>query len=484
VKCEGSGSAVDKIVVEPYPKRATEIIVAGGKATLEYGDPLVAVTQPDGSQFSPGASAAFLASITPFTTSEAGGAYCGLSEGPAAFLGFNFIRFGDGSAQTRYRDPVQYTSNFNTLVSGTEFSLMMFNRSATYGAHILLHDSGNKWKRVFVNDDQPTNTMDTPIVYSVDFPLTVSRIALALLDLSSIADADFAEVTDSGTNVAQGTTFSCEADSHINKTWTYEAGKITRVSWRNQDATHHWQLSADSTNLSLQVHDGAGYDTLGSSVGVLADATAYELDIVTEGSTCKVYLDKVLKITGTSAKFNAATGASMLFNNLASNDVNLTFYPYPALGGDVFGATDRVVCPQDSDTADCLTDHYMVMRDVIVPSSAGTHFHRGTVYDASPWCLGTVIGSAGEFQLKEYRSGGADIRINGGAASITDNDDGQIAVDGQDSEIFVNGVSIGGTYASTLYEGNTGFKVFSMGTGGVMDAIEIWPRYINTPFRI
>jgi len=379
---------------------------------------------------------------------------------------------GDGLIQLEDADGAK---TVGSMTNGTEKTHLFVQRSDTHGFHVLEHVSGKQWKRLYVDTSAEIGSGSVyPMFAATNGACAVSRIAL--LDLSSIMSADFSEVTDSGTNVTQATTFDCDADCQILKSWTYEAGQVTRLSWREQDATHYWQCSFDSTNISLQVNDGGSYDNLGSSAGVLSDGVAHEVDIVCEGSSCKVYLDKVLKISGTSSKFNNETGAMMLTNDLVSNDCDLTFRPYPALGGTVLGATDRVVCPQADDTGTGDADSYTVIRGIQVPSADNLQLQQrisGTdevTYD---------VDSAGKPILYDN----ATARITGENGDVSSDDDVQVKLQGANGEVWHNGVSDGTTSAIAHATGRT-WKVAALGTGGAADAIEFWPYYVYLPFGL
>jgi hypothetical protein len=70
------------------------------------------------------------------------------------------------------------------------------------------------------------------------------------------------------------------------------------------------------------------------------------------------------------------------------------------------------------------------------------------------------------------------------AAGFIDDDDLQFVLDGADAELFVNGTSIG-TYDSLTVVDGTVFEVDDgQSNGAVMDAVELWPYYINTPFKL
>jgi hypothetical protein len=91
----------------------------------------------------------------------------------------------------------------------------------------------------------------------------------------------------------------------------------------------------------------------------------------------------------------------------------------------------------------------------------------------------TRLYSNGDFRLYETVAGVATQKIAAGAASVSDDDDLQVILDGEDGEIFVNGASLGTTSAiNSVLEGGNGF-IHDIGGGsdGAMAALEIWKLY-------
>jgi hypothetical protein len=464
-----------KCVSEPYPKRSSEIIVAGGKATPAAGDPLIGLTEPDGSAFTMGGLEAMLFSITPWATSATFGAYGLLNTTMGGAAGFNFLRWGDGSAQVRYRDQAAYTSSLHTPVVGEQFTFMLHNRSSSFGQQVLKHSSGRQWQRSFVNEEFPVAASDTPVIYTYDLPMTLDRIAL--LDFSSIASADFSEVTDTKTNPADATAVGSESNCHINFVWTCEITKYAGCHFRYKDNDEYLYWIANADTLSLYENVGAGDAQLATVGGLFADATEYEIDVVANGTSIKIFVDKVLKISVTETSHLTETGGTV-FHNLATNDIVYTAYPYPALGGNVFGATDRVVCPQVNDTFSHTPDFLAVERTIIAGASGSDVKFR--IEDASNYMQRTVAAAGATHKLYKVVATVASALINGGAVDA--DDDITAILDGADGEILEDGASQG-TTSGALFAGNASGSV-AYAPEAIGDALELWPLYVYPPFTI
>jgi hypothetical protein len=465
------------VVCNELPISPRGMTIARSQANPQWDDPRFGLMADDGTSFAIDAGWATFFDFKSFTTDSqvlwSFNTSTASSAWPRGYLSNQEIKIqADDATWPKSADHT----------AGDYEAYLLTKRSFTFGVHLFQHQAGNEWKRLGLGYSSGVAN-DTAYAIVDGLHMAIHVRGLALLDLSSMISGDFLTVTDTETNPAgggSGVSVECDADFHINFTLTYETTKNVYITARRTDADNNVFLHLDDDeDLILYNKTDASNETLGTVNNIFTDGVAVEIDWIAEGGVSRIYVDKVLQISTSGLSWTTVTDGNV-WHDLASNDLVVTIYPYPALGGREFGATDRVICPANNDTASCETDHIMVMRDVIVPSTAATHFHRGTVYDALPYCLGTVIGNAGELELKEYRSGGADTRISAGAATVTDNDHITVEVDGLDSEQLVGGVS-SGTYASTKYFGNTGFKVFSMGTGGVMDWIEFWPLYIYPP---
>jgi hypothetical protein len=295
--------------------------------------------------------------------------------------------------------------------------------------------------------------------------------------LSSIATADFADVTDTETAPAE-VQFDCEADFHMNITWTHEDTKQCWFSGRYTDGNDNLVVN-DTGNGNLYVYETVGGDlsALATYAGVLSDGVAAEVDFVVEGTSASVFLDKVL--LGTVTHTGDADVANGYTNNqLVSNDIVLSTHPYPALGGNTFGATDRVVCPQVNDTFSHTPDFLAVERTIIAGASGSDVKFR--IEDASNYMQRTVAAAGATHKLYKVVATVASALINGGAVDA--DDDITAILDGADGEILEDGASQG-TTSGALFAGNASGSV-AYAPEAIGDALELWPLYVYPPFTI
>jgi hypothetical protein len=99
----------------------------------------------------------------------------------------------------------------------------------------------------------------------------------------------------------------------------------------------------------------------------------YQFDIVAEGTSIKVNQDNVLKTTQTVAEHVTVTGG-VVSDDLATNDIELSTHPYPALGA----ATDRALAPQTNDTGTMSENCLVYIRKIKVPAVDTLEYEFGT----------------------------------------------------------------------------------------------------------
>ncbi len=467
-----------RVVAESSPIVPTEIIIAGGKATPANGDPLIGMTQADGSAFASAAGTGLLISWTPWTadTIVNFGFDSNVSGQPLVPRLITASGAGDGLYQI---EDAAGAKTLGSITAGTEQTDMLMQRSGTHGHHVLQHTSGKEWKRLFVDTSaEIASGAVFPVFMSNNCGCSIS--SLALLDLSAYATADFAEVTDSKSAPPNATTFNCDADCHIRTTFTVEDTKYSYTYFRVADSQNLLAFQITPARQLLLRKLVANSWTTVFSGGNYTDGVEYTFNIVPKGSSVKIYVDSVLITDSTITEHQTETGGQVA-HNLTVNDIELETHPHPALGGQL-GATDRVICPQEGDTDTTIRGDKLrnIYRNVQVPGGERHYFWRGTVYDASPYCSATVFMSNGALSIREYNAGGSDERITAGAATFTDGDDIEATADGADLELFVEGVSEG-TYASALYQTNTGAKLMN---AIAMDGAEFWDLKPLLPFNL
>jgi hypothetical protein len=128
-------------------------------------------------------------------------------------------------------------------------------------------------------------------------------------------------------------THACDIDSHTRITFTTEQTKYFDVYGRYTDATHYgWGVGCTMTGtLRVIWNDGGGIHSLFSENSVFSHDVAYQVDVVVEGATIKVYVDGVLKTTRTLV-YNESVALGAIAHDYVTNDIELLTYPCPAPG--------------------------------------------------------------------------------------------------------------------------------------------------------
>ena len=461
-----------RVVAESNPK-ASGLIIAGGKTTPAYGDPGMWHTKPDGSAFAVGASSAML--VTAKTWVAAKDATFGFDSNTAGALVEPRLLLTSDELNA---DTAGGNETPQAWAAGAEMSFMQLLRSDTHGSHFLIHESGKQWKLFNANAGAIPAASAYPAISNYDAALSLTRIAL--LDLSSWVERDFAEVTDSKSAPAHNSAFDCDADFHLRSTFTYESSGSEYVIWsvRFADINNRIYLRAVTTTGALQIVSvvGGTPDTLFNSAGVFSDGVNHQLDVVGEGSSFKVYVDNVLKLDTTETD-NQTNAGGYIQRVLTVNDIELSTHPAPALGL----ATSRIIAPQDSDTADCPSDNAVYIRNLTLASSGSAVYldRRYKDFDNSHFIQLVDDGRCYDWKIVEGASAQMWVMAIG---VVQDGDTILATLDGVKSEGFLNGVSAGSSVlAGHLNE--TG-AVFSSDRDFVCDALEFWPLYHNLPFRL
>jgi hypothetical protein len=279
-------------------------------------------------------------------------------------------------------------------------------------------------------------------------------------------------VTDSESTPASGTTFDVDADCHARETFTYETGKYVRLWLRRIDDDNYGaDIRAQDGKIKLYEGDD-GVDTHLESTGtVLSDGVAYQLDVVLEGTSVKIYLDNVLQIDQT-LQYQLTTAAGRVTHDLASNDIELSTHPYPSLGI----ATDRVIAPQDEGTSVHTSDCVVCLRNVLLPT-VGNSKYKLRKQDADNYVM-AWWDLNGTLRIYEVIGGVLNSRAST-ATAVSDNDDLAFILDGTSAEIFVNGTSqVSGTL-TTILTGTDGEWIQSGSGGETIDSVELFPRDVS-----
>jgi hypothetical protein len=461
-----------RITTESYPRKASGIIIAGGKASPAYDDPSIRLADPDLAAHTTPVSSAALFTVKQFDDGQNG--QFGFDTNLSGNCLAPFWEYQGGELRIEELVSNVYPLDWN---AGEEQTFMMMSRSDSYGHQFLRWDSGKQWIRHAVTDGTVVQASSIPAIVNYDMACYITTFAL--LDLSDIHEEEFCGVTDTKTNPADDAPITMDADFSSRTTFTYEAGKSVSFffrigsSGRAQDSLY-WTAST-SGNLILYKWVGGSRSQIGIVASQFSDGVSYQVDCVGDGSSIKVFLDDVLKIGVTETDNQTNTYGGEIDHSLDTNDIEITTHPHPALGGSKLGATDRLVCPQDDDETTMDADALLVFRNVTLPSSSYASFDLRRV-DSDNRVV-PLFRSDGELEVQERVSGGWSVRINPGAGVLSNGEDAMLVFDGADGEAFVDGISVG---SSSAFEVLTGTEVeMAESNGMVMDAIELWPLYVN-----
>jgi len=461
------------IICESNPKGNGLILAVSEPPASD--DPRISWTDTDGSALDIDATDAMLATLDSFsagnTTHRVG--FDNATSG--AVIGANY-RFGV--------PVICHNSYGNSMVDNfagnTQRSFIVMQRSDTHGYHYLDFDTGKSWKFGLPHDAAEIGVNQFPAISNYNLLNCYRRIAL--LDLSSKWDRDFAEVTDSESTPASPTQFDCEADFEMRFGYTMELGQKTYFEGRYTDGSNRFYAEMWSNGYVYlrNIVDG-DLQTVGSINLAALDGTWIDFVIVAEGSEVALYYNNILAVSGTvtnDGNNNVAQGN--VSHNLATNDIELTTHPYPALGV----AVDHAICPQVDDIGDCPSDCVIVWRD----HQTGTVSVSGTrmffrIQDATNYMM-MQTASSGAAYVYNIVDGAPNFLISMGSGTVSDGDDVMLMVNGTSVEFFVNGTSEGSSN-SAGFTTETGWKLSTLeGSGGAIPSAEFWPYDPQMPFKL
>jgi len=438
-----------------------DLVCAGGKAAPGFVDPAIWIGRDNaGSVVSYPATAGDVSFhiITPSSLTQI--MNVGFDTGTPGGTEDGFSFRSSGSLEINYgtRIPV------GSFAAGVETKLIVARRSDT-GGHHFIQDGKLLW-----TSETGTNIGRYPGIVSYSAAFTAAEMALLpLATYNSAWGGDWTEVTDTETNPASSTTFSCEADFHARWSWTHEVGKTAAQRFRYTDANNTIGVQDFNNTFSLFKYTGGDFTSLWSGAA-MTDGVSYTADLVAEGSSLKLYLNGVLKATVTETDHQTVTGG-IVIHNLATNDIVLTTHPYPALGI----ATSRVVCPQDNDAFDHEADCVVELKNVTLSSSLSPNIRFRYTSDTNSVPLAIV--SDGSIILSNNASTWNAL-ITGGAGTVSDGDDIVLVLDGVNAEVFVAGTSVG-TTSSLAIVGVSGGVCSELVNGITFDHIACFPRDVS-----
>ena len=279
-------------------------------------------------------------------------------------------------------------------------------------------------------------------------------------------DADYSTVTDSETNPSTGTAIDCAADCWVTGTVTVEDTKYVYVYIRYTDA-NNWVRMSIGTDRVVKLQKNVATSVTDVATGsTLTDATNYRYDIVANGTTVTVYINRALDATGTISD-HATVAQGRAEHTLATNDLVVITHPYPNLGiADVWSP-----CPQAAGTFTHSADFVSYFYVDTLPSS-GTIDVQYRISGSDEWTV--QINSSGDLLLLENATARiTDSAVLSGGERIC------LVMDDDDAALYYDATQ-SGTYASaTLNKTATSGKISSLGTGGVISRLECLPRDVS-----
>jgi len=324
-------------------------------------------------------------------------------------------------------------------------------------------------KLAWVSEELSSASLESSIMNHTD---GWSCSELAVLDLPDNGytdwDEDFSTVTDTKTNPATGTAFDCAADCHVTGTFTCENTKYVYVYIRYTDANNWVRMSIGTDRVVKLEKNVATSVTTVATGSTLTDAQGYTYDIIAEGTTVTVYIDRASDATGTISD-HSTVAQGRAEHDLATNDLTVESHPFPSLGI----ADNRNICPAAADTfthsADFVAEFYV---DAL--PSAGNVDVQVRISGADEWTV--RIDSTGDLDLLEN----ATSRISAGGGTLSGGERIILVADDDDYALYYDTTQVG-TYAdgSGLNKTATSGKVNDLGTAGVISRLACYPRDVS-----
>ena len=436
------------------------LVCTGGKTVPAFGDPGAWLGRDNaGSPAAQTMAAGYGAWFTAKTLVAGKSAVFGFDSNTAGSIPQPYAELA--SNNTLRVDPGNTTPQ--TWTAGTTKTLLQVLRSDNYGSFFI--DGGKLFN---VNNDAIPAASGYVAISNYNATLNVSDLALLpLATYNSAWGGDWSEVTDTKTNPANASEFSCEADFEMSYTFTVEDGNSSYCIARAKTASDYGlSFGVLSDRRPIIVTRPAGVINNLWVGSALTDGVSYKFTLTASGSTVKAYIDNVLVASETAAG-NQTTASGLVVTNLATNDIVLTTHPYPALGI----ADSRVVCPQDDDTFTHSADFVAEIKNVQLPAADDLSFQfRISGSDE----LTLNINDDGSIALLDN----ATSRISAGAGTVSSDDDVVLVCDGANGEIFVAGSSAGTTSAIAHLTGTSGKRDDS--TTGTCDHIACFPSDVSS----
>jgi hypothetical protein len=461
-------------VLHSYPRKASGIIIAGGKASPAYDDPSIRLADPDLAAHTTPVSSAALFTVKQFDDGQNG--QFGFDTNLSGNCLAPFWEYQGGYLRLETLDSNVYPIDWN---AGEEQTFMMMSRSGSIGHQFLRWDSGKQWIRHAVADGTVVRASSIPAIVNYDMACYITNFAL--LDLSDIHEAEFCDVLaeDDAPDHADWELFTravegVEITTTITRPDPITSGNLVIVQ---SDATPVFQIGAPSPSASLSLYDQINSQSTILAGSGLSAGSSVEVKALIDPDAGYVYVfaDGVLKgSVAIPANWpDTFDRARVVFSGAGEEQTNFSAHPHPALGGDKLGATDRVVCPQTGDTGTAKPNCVIEWKNPRL-FAASNSYHWVRPSDAN----GLVVRVFSDGRVWLYDQPETDSLITAAAGSISIGDDLVLVLDETYAELFVNGTSIGSTNSAPYADSSGGYRANALSTE-TWDSVNIFPLYVN-----
>lgn len=355
------------------------------------------------------------------------------------------------------------------LSTSTDYELVQILRAV--GCHYVL-DGNLLWVEEAAGQD---TAAVRPSFANLDGAGSTDNLGVVDLPAESIPewDTDFSEITYEATAAGNGSSYNDAAapsDLHYHGEFTYEATNYVQMRYREQgtsDSIYTYVLTGGGLRLIRLV--GGGSNTILDVGSVFSDAIYYHVSTVAVDDLLKVFVNGVQigsDVTETTYE-NEAGGR--IYHTLDTNDLDVEIHAAHALGI----ADARIICPQASDTETHSADCVFYARGVRLPSSGNIELElRKSGADE----ITLEIDSNGRPRILENGTA----RITGSNSDVADGDDVCVRLNDDTVDLFVEGTQISTAYSSLTLTSGTGFNVASLGTGGWVQSVDMFPQDVSS----
>lgn len=408
------------------------------------------------------------------------------------FPNVNFSAVGSGSLEVRPNEAS--TPGVRPWTVSGEQALMLVARTPAQPGDqtmfmVLKHVTGRTWQMIDNRRTGSSAAVYLPTIMSVgpdDTPTPAQVTVRKAVGLELLADnvmaEDFGRLTTYLEFPASSSTFNHRPNCQLRFQFTRVNQAAVDFEFRRDSPNDNIRVSA-TTDGSFQVWKKVGgvSGLLASVADVFVDDEFYEVDIIAEDNSVKVFVNGVSRANLSITELTTNTGGQII-HNVFPNDVVIRGSAYPALGGNVIKATARVVRPQNSQQGTHDQDCFIAIRDIKLPSPAADVI-RLRVFGGS------------ELNLEIYPDGAVRFLqdttqlLSMGSGTVTDGESLIVMLSGAGAgataKFYVESNEVG-TYtaptAATMLAG-TGY-FFQIANGFTCGAVEFWPLTFDLPFTL